>query len=125
MREDVQHGFERPIGLIIVEKVLGKTAGVHNAEVRVDGGPAVGSRLATIIKARPAEPARCPRPGRIIRPPCFRRLIAARLPDVVSQAITVDEVNGVNATRANRAGCFRTDDGFGRVTGVESILLSS
>src|SRR5262249_51788459 len=46
MRKELQNGTSAPPGLVVVEGVLGKTAGVHNAELRADGGPRKGIRLA-------------------------------------------------------------------------------
>ena len=73
VRENVQHGFDRPVGLVIIIIVLRKTAGVHHAKMRVDVGPPVRRRLAAIIKAGPDEPARRPGPGMEIWAPDFRR----------------------------------------------------
>src|ERR1017187_3221774 len=113
MREDMQHGFERPVGLIIIKIVLRKTAHVQRAKMRVDAGPAVGCRLATIIKTRPREPARRPRTGIVVGPPGFGRLAPAypAVLDVITPDETVHGVIGVNAAIADQAGRFRADDG--------------
>ena len=132
MRKKVQHGFEGPVGLVIIEKVLRKTARIHNAKMRVDAGPAERRRLAAIIKPGPAESAGRPRTGIIIRPPGFRRLppgdrvieqAARRGGDVVvSGDIAVDGgVIRIDAACPHRAGRFRADDIRNRVTRVVGI----
>src|ERR1035437_3802295 len=115
MREQMQHGLGRPVGLIIVEIVFRKTAHVQNAEMGVDAGPAIGCRLAAIIETRPDESAGRPRTGIIIRPPDFGRRSPAysAVLDVVSRAITGTGVIRVNAARGHGAGRFCADAALG------------
>src|ERR1035437_280786 len=115
MREQMQHGLGRPVGLVIVKQILRETAHVHDAEMGVDAGPAIGRRLAAIIKTRPDESAGRPRTGIIIRPPDFgwRAPAYPAILDVVSRAITGTGVIRVNAARGHGAGRFRADAALG------------
>src|ERR1039458_4067655 len=117
MREQMQHGLECPISLIIVEIVFRKTAHVQDAEMGVDAGPAIGCRLAAIIETRPAESAGRPRTGIVIRPPDFgwRAPHYTAILDVVSRAITGTGVIRVNAARGHGAGRFCADAALGWV----------
>src|SRR5205814_1157881 len=47
-----------PPGLVVEEVVLREAADVHDPEVGVDAGPAVGCRLALVVEAGPDEPPR-------------------------------------------------------------------
>src|SRR5579862_5340558 len=60
MGNDVNLRPISPPGLVIVEVVLCKPAYIHDAEVRVDAGPAIRCRLALVVEASPNELARHP-----------------------------------------------------------------
>src|SRR5664280_143601 len=71
VRREVQHGVRCPPRLVVIKSVLRKTAGVENAEVRVDARPPIRRRLAAIIKTSPDKRAREPRTRRKETPPAF------------------------------------------------------
>src|ERR1035437_3550994 len=104
MRREVQHGVRRPPRLVVIKGVLRKSAGVENAEVRVDARPPIGRRLAAIIKTGPDERTGKPRPLGEETPPAFGSRRPTRPDDIVGGDITGRTVIGVDAARANDAG---------------------
>src|SRR5450756_1184100 len=101
MRREVQHGVRRPPRLVVVKSVLRKTAGVENAEMRVDARPPIRRRLAAIIKTGPDERAGKPRTRRKITPPAFGGRSPTGPDDIVGGDVTARAVVGVNAARAD------------------------
>src|ERR1039458_2073207 len=102
----MQNGVPRPARLIIIKIVLGKTAHVEHAEMRIHAWPRIRRRLAAIIKSRPDETAAQPRTVGEITPPTLRRLCSSC---IVSADITALRVILVDASRGDRAGLFRAD----------------
>src|SRR5690348_18399596 len=58
VRKEVEHGLGTPPRFVIVEIVLREAEHIDNAELRVDGRPAVRSRFAAVVEAGPRESAR-------------------------------------------------------------------
>src|SRR5580692_6161637 len=73
VRKKMQHGLLSPPRLVVVEGVFGKSAGVDDAVLRADVGPAVGRGLAAIVEAGPHEAAGQPGAGVAETPPAFGR----------------------------------------------------
>src|ERR1039457_4047588 len=67
----MQRRLSPPPRFVVVEVVLRKSAHVHNAELRVDGRPSVGSGLTPIVKAGPGKSARFPFTRAVELPPGF------------------------------------------------------
>src|SRR5437867_7595379 len=74
MRKQMKYRLIAPPRLVVEVVVLGKAAHVHDAELRVDRGPAVRSRLAAIIESSPGESACQPFASRIELPPLLSQL---------------------------------------------------
>ena len=109
MRQQMQHRLVRPPRLVILKVVLGKTAGVEDAEMRIDARPVVRRRLAAIIKTRPDESAGEPRTHREEAPPAFGGVRPRRRVFVVGAHVAARLVVRVNAARAHGAGLFGAD----------------
>src|SRR6185312_17284657 len=73
---EMQHRLVGPPRLVIVIDILGKSARVHQPEVRADARPAIRRGFAAVIKSRPHEPAAREWMRRVIRPPRPRFLHA-------------------------------------------------
>src|SRR6185436_19807679 len=71
VRKQMQDWVLSPPSLVIVEVVFGKTAHVHNAELRVDGRPAVRGWLPAVIESGPGKSASQPFPRCVESPPLF------------------------------------------------------
>src|SRR5262249_258260 len=57
LRQDMKHRLIGPPGFVIKEIVLGKTAGIQDAEMGIDARPTIGRGLAAIIEPGPGEAA--------------------------------------------------------------------
>src|SRR5262245_13787137 len=88
VREQMQHWFGSPPGLVVIEVVFGEAAHVDDSELRVDGRPSVRCGFAAIVEAGPGEPARQPLPRSIEFPPFFGEL----RPGGVVQIVRADPV---------------------------------
>ena len=115
MRHEVHDGFGFPPRLVIEKIVLGKSAGVHDAEIAADTRPLVRGRFAFVIEAGPHKAARDKRPVRD-RCPCA-------IGHVVGRNHGAFLVVGVFAPRGDRAGRFTCIQRLGGVGLVELVIL--
>src|ERR1700722_16807219 len=74
VRKQVEHRLLGPPRLVVEEVVLGKSARIHDAEVRVDRRPSIWSRLAAIIESCPRKSTSFPLARRVERPPLLGKL---------------------------------------------------
>src|SRR6185436_8167210 len=109
MRKQMQHRFPSPPGLVVIVVVLGKAADVDDAELRADGGPAIGRRLTAIVETRPGKSA-----GEILTrgiklPPLRGALGPGSLVEVVRADPVPDLIRDIDAASRERAGRLRSD----------------
>src|SRR5579863_1145870 len=116
VRKQVNHWLPTrhlgPPGLVIEKIILRKAADIHDAEVRVDAGPAVGRGLAPIIEAGPRKTARHEWTRVVDAPPIFRRGRPGWIVDVVGADVALHFVVRVNAARRHRARGLRAHHGL-------------
>src|SRR6202044_356340 len=84
VRKQVQYRLLGPPRLVVEEVVLGKSAHIHDAEVRVDRWPTIWSRFAAIIESGPRKTARFPIARGVKRPPLFGELAPRGVVHVIS-----------------------------------------
>src|SRR5271165_7193382 len=104
-----QYGLVSPPGLVVIEVVLGKTAHVDDAELRVDRRPAVRCGLAAVIEAGPGKASGEPFAGGIEFPPLFGGFRPWRIVQVIGTYPVAQLVGRINAARGHGAGRFRAD----------------
>src|ERR1019366_631429 len=81
-----------------------------NPVLRADVWPLVRRGFAAIVKARPDEAAREPRPRIAEAPPAFSRGTARGGVGIVGTYITFAEIGHVNSARTDRTYGFSADD---------------
>src|SRR5258708_1177295 len=104
VRQHMDYRFRTPPGLIVVVAILRKAALIHDAEVRIDAGPAVRRWLALIVEPGPDETTGDERslPDRL--PGALSRVTPGRSVVVVRRDIALHGVVDVFATSRYRAG---------------------
>src|SRR5487761_2352439 len=103
----MQHHVCGPPSLIIPRDVLPKTAGVENAEMRIDARPGIRRRLTAIIKTRPHEAAAQPWARGKDAIPLFGGVRPTGRVHVVGADVAAHLVVLVNAARADGAALLR------------------
>ena len=109
VRKQVQRRLFAPPCLVVIEVVLGETAHVHDAELRVDGRPSVGRRLATIVKAGPGEAADLPLLRAVEFPPLLGRL-APTHDSIIGVHGIAQRIRGVLAASTDRTRRLRPEN---------------
>src|ERR1043166_10278173 len=99
----MQNRLIAPPCFVVEVVVLGKPAHIHNSELRVDGGPAVGGRLAAVVEAGPGKATRQPFSSCIEFPPLFGKLGPEWMIQVICAEPVAQFVGFVNTTSGNRA----------------------
>src|ERR1017187_171417 len=105
----MQRRLSPPPRFVVVEVVLRKSAHVHNAELRVDGRPSVGSRLAAVVEAGPGKSTRFPLMRAVELPPSLRSFPPTH-DSIVGIHRVPDAVGNVDAARADGTRGFRSKD---------------
>src|ERR1017187_4513418 len=105
----MQRRLLSPPCFVVVEVVLRKSAHVHDAELRIDGRPSVGSRLASIVEASPGKSTRFPLMRTVELPPSLRSFPPTH-DSVVGIHSVPDAVGNVDAASADGARGFRSKD---------------
>src|SRR3569833_2771456 len=117
----MQYRMAPPPGLVIEEVVLGESTQVEDAELRADGGPAVGGGLAAIIKPGPGKTAGQVLARGIKLPPLLGELGPVGLVYIICAHPVADLVSLVHDAGAERAGCLRSDQGLLRVLAMIGV----
>ena len=103
MRQEMQHGLRAPLRLIVVIVVLGKSARVHDPEVRADARPTIERRrLAAVVEPGPDESAGDVGSIRHVRPPGLRGRGPPWMIGVVRGYVALRIVAAIDAARADR-----------------------
>src|ERR1700690_3514847 len=71
MGENVEDVLSAPPGLHVIEAILGKSAGIEDAELRANARKIEGGWLTAIVEPGPKEDARGIRPLRVVLPSDF------------------------------------------------------
>src|ERR1035438_8948426 len=121
VREQVQNWLRSPPGLVVIKVVLGETAHVHDAEVRIDARPAVGRRFAPIIEAGPRESSGQERPRIVEFPPEIGQCRPWWVLQIVRPDVALFLVVEINPAGRDGAGRFRAHHGERRVVLVELV----
>src|SRR6185437_5092641 len=119
--KQVQHRAGTPPGLIIVEGVFRKAAGVHDSEVRADARPVVWRWLAAIVETCPDKTACKPTARYRVLPPFLRRRPITRLVDVVRADVAVHRILRVDAARGKRTRGLRFEERKLRHVAVQHV----
>src|SRR6266478_4167530 len=106
MREEVEHGFSSPPGLVIEVVVFRKAASIHNSEVRTDARPFIRRWLPAIIETGPDKTAGEKGAFGEDFPPAFGVETVVGKVDVVSADVAFLFVIRIDPTRAVGACCF-------------------
>src|SRR5579872_3031484 len=121
----MKHRLRSPPCLIIEVIVLGKSAGIHRAELRTYAWPTVRAWFATIVESSPHKSA-----SQIITfsekpPPLFSSCSIIRTVDVIGAYIAAALVVCVNPAGAVSARRFCSDCGDRRESAMKSIQVFS
>ena len=115
VRKQMEHGLGTPPCLIVIKIVLGKTAHIHNAKLRVDGRPGVGRGLAAIVESGPGKASGQPFPCGVKLPPLLGEFRPRSMIQVVGAYPVTQLVGRINASRGNGAGRLRANAGLFRM----------
>src|ERR1035441_9945803 len=117
----MQHWIASPPCLVIKEIIFGKAAGIDDAELRADGWPAIGCRLAAIVKACPGKAPCKPLSLCIELPPLLRDLGPVSMVHIVSAHPVPQFVGGIDTARRDCTGGFGANQRFMRIGLAVSI----
>src|SRR5579863_8627238 len=123
MREEMKNRARRPPGLVVVESVLGESAGVDDSVLRTDIGPTIRRWFATIVESGPHKSAGEPISRIAEAPPAFGRSAAGVGVGIVGTDVAFGGIGDIDAARADRAHSFRAHDGLVGMRLVESLGL--
>src|SRR3974390_3463921 len=102
----MQHRLGSPPNLVVVKRILGKTAGIDNSVLRTDIRPPVWRRLPAIIEACPYKDAREPSLRIAESPPPLGRCSSRCRVRIVRTNKTLLRIGDVNPASAHGAHCL-------------------
>src|SRR5258708_17892201 len=119
MRGDMQPILIRPPGLVIIINILGESADIHHAKMRVDIRPLIGSRLSPVIESCPDKTADPPGSAGSQRPPLLRRIGPPLSGEIPVRKIAKDAVFYVDTPGGDGTSHLRSHN---RLTGMIAMI---